>query len=141
VEGEEAAVLLLVGDDWAEEHHDVEVQDEQGRVLGKAKLPEGIAGVARLHAMIGQQVGEADDDQVRVVVGIETDRGPWVQALSAICASCWTSLFHYNDHRPHQTLGQQPPNPPPLPRSPDLEARVERRPILGGLINEYARAA
>jgi transposase len=76
-------VLLLVGDDWAEEHHDVEVQDEQGRVLGKAKLPEGIAGVARLHAMIGQQVGEADDDQVRVVVGIETDRGPWVQALAA----------------------------------------------------------
>jgi transposase len=83
VEGEEAAVLLLVGDDWAEEHHDVEVQDEQGRVLGKAKLPEGIAGVARLHAMSGQQVGEADDDQVRVVVGIETDRGPWVQALVA----------------------------------------------------------
>jgi transposase len=76
-------VLLLVGDDWAEEHHDVEVQDEQGRVLGKAKLPEGIAGVARLHAMIGQQVGEADDDQVRVVVGIESDRGPWVQALVA----------------------------------------------------------
>jgi transposase len=76
-------MLLLVGDDWAEEHHDVEVQDEQGRVLGKAKLPEGIAGVARLHAMIGQQVGEANDDQVRVVVGIETDRGPWVQALVA----------------------------------------------------------
>ena len=83
MESEEAAVLLLVGDDWAEEHHDVEVQDEQGRVLGKAKLPEGIAGVARLHAMIGQQVGEADDDQVRVVVGIETDRGPWEQALVA----------------------------------------------------------
>jgi transposase len=81
--GKEAGVLLLVGDDWAEEHHDVEVQDEQGRVLGKAKLPEGIAGVARLHAMIGQQVGEANDDQVRVVVGIESDRGPWVQALVA----------------------------------------------------------
>jgi transposase len=75
-------VLLLVGDDWAEEHHDVEVQDERGRVLGKAKLPEGITGIARLHAMIGQHVGE-DDDEVQVVVGIETDRGPWVQALIA----------------------------------------------------------
>jgi transposase len=76
-------VLLLVGDDWAEEHHDVEVQDEHGRVLGKAKLPEGIAGIDRLHAMIGQHVGDEDDDQVQVVVGIETDRGPWVQALLA----------------------------------------------------------
>jgi transposase len=76
-------VLLLVGDYWAEEHHDVEVQDERGRVLGKAKLPEGIVGIARLHAMIGQHVGEDDDEDVRVVVGIETDRGPWVQALIA----------------------------------------------------------
>jgi transposase len=84
VEGEEEpGVLLLVGDDWAEEHHDVEVQDERGRVLSKAKLPEGIVGIARLHAVIGQHVGEDDDEDVRVVVGIETDRGPWVQALIA----------------------------------------------------------
>jgi transposase len=76
-------VLLLVGDDWAEENHDVEVQDEHGRVLGKAKLPEGIAGIDRLHALIGQHVGDEDVDQVEVVVGIETDRGPWVQALLA----------------------------------------------------------
>jgi putative transposase len=48
---------------------------------------------------------------------------------------------HYNDHRPHQGLHQQPPNPPPLPRLRDLDATVERRPILGGLINEYAQAA
>jgi transposase InsO family protein len=47
---------------------------------------------------------------------------------------------HYNEHRPHQTLGQQPPNPP-SPRLRDLDARVEWRPILGGLINEYAQAA
>ena len=73
--------LLFVGDDWAEEHHDVELQDETGRVLGRAKLPEGVAGIARLHAMIGEHLGE--DDDATVVVGIETDRGPWVQALIA----------------------------------------------------------
>jgi transposase len=73
--------LLLVGDDWAEEHHDVELQDETGRVLGRAKLPEGVAGIARLHAMIGEHLGEDDDSTV--VVGIETERGPWVQALIA----------------------------------------------------------
>jgi transposase len=74
--------LLFVGDDWAEEHHDVELQDETGRVLGRAKLSEGVAGMTRLHAMIGEQLG-ADAEEARVVVGIETDRGPWVQALIA----------------------------------------------------------
>jgi hypothetical protein len=29
-------VLLFVGDDWAEEHHDVELQNEAGRVLSRA---------------------------------------------------------------------------------------------------------
>jgi transposase len=77
-------LLLLVGDDWAEEHHDVEVQDESGRVLARARLPEGVAGIAGLHAMIGEQLGEDEDsDEATVVVGIETDRGPWVQALIA----------------------------------------------------------
>jgi putative transposase len=48
---------------------------------------------------------------------------------------------HYNNHRPHRTLGQQPPNPS-RPHSVHVDAtRVERRPILGGLINEYAQAA
>ncbi|MEV0136621.1 integrase core domain-containing protein [Dactylosporangium sp. NPDC050688] len=46
---------------------------------------------------------------------------------------------HYNRHRPHQSLDQQPPNPPPVA---DLgAARVRRRPVLGGLINEYSQAA
>ena len=74
--------LLFVGDDWAEDHHDVELQDEAGRALAKARLPEGVAGIARLHAMIGEQLGE-DADEAEVLVGIETDRGPWVQALIA----------------------------------------------------------
>jgi transposase len=73
--------MLFVGDDWAEEHHDVELQAETGRVLGRAKLPEGVVGIARLHAMIGEHLGE--DDDATVVLGIETDRGPWVQALIA----------------------------------------------------------
>jgi transposase InsO family protein len=47
---------------------------------------------------------------------------------------------HYNDHRPHRSLGQQPPNPPP--HVVDLTAaRIHLRPILGGPINEYSQAA
>ncbi|MGH7734468.1 MAG: hypothetical protein ACREOE_12400 [Gemmatimonadales bacterium] len=35
---------LFVGDDWAEDHHDVEVMDAAGLVPAKARLPEGVAG-------------------------------------------------------------------------------------------------
>ena len=77
--------MLFVGDDWAEDHHDVELMDASGKTLAKARLPEGVAGIARLHAMIGAQLGEdVEDDAAGLVkVGIETDRGLWVQALIA----------------------------------------------------------
>jgi transposase len=74
-------LLFFLGNDWAEDHHDVELQNETGRVLARAKLPEGIAGITKLHAMIGEHLG--DEDEAEVVVGIETERGPWVQALVA----------------------------------------------------------
>ncbi|WP_227999440.1 IS110 family transposase [Nocardia australiensis] len=73
--------MLLVGDDWASDHHDVELMDETGKRLAKARLPEGITGITRLHAMIGEYLGDDEDTEVRI--GIETDRGPWVAALIA----------------------------------------------------------
>jgi transposase len=79
---ENIEVVLIVGDDWAEDHHDVELMDGAGRTLAKARLPEGVAGVSGLHAMVADQLGEGvEDDSVEVRVGIETERGPWVQAL------------------------------------------------------------
>ncbi len=74
---------LFVGDDWAEDHHDVEVMNEAGRRLAKARVPEGASGMARLHALIGDLVDDDTLDEVEVVIGIETDRGPWVAALVA----------------------------------------------------------
>ena len=74
--------MLFVGDDWAEDHHDIEVQDEKGRVLARARLPEGIAGITRLHALIGQ-FADLDAEPDEVAIGIETDRGLWVTALRA----------------------------------------------------------
>ena len=74
--------MLFAGDDWAEDHHDVELQDDQGQVLARARLPEGIAGITRMHALIGQFAGPGTEPG-QVAVGIETDRGLWVTALRA----------------------------------------------------------
>jgi transposase len=73
---------LFAGDDWAEDHHDVEVMDQAGKVLAKRRLPEGVAGIAQLHELIGAHLGE-DADEAEVIIGIETDRGPWAAALIA----------------------------------------------------------
>jgi transposase len=74
--------VLFAGDDWAEDHHDIELQDAAGRVLARARLPEGIAGITRLHALIGQFAGP-ETEPGEVAAGIETDRGLWVMALRA----------------------------------------------------------
>jgi transposase len=74
--------VLFAGDDWSEDHHDVEVQDQPGRVLGRARLAEGVAGITRFHELIGR-FADPDAGPDQVMIGIETDRGPWVAALIA----------------------------------------------------------
>ncbi|SEC88772.1 MULTISPECIES: IS110 family transposase [Rhodococcus] len=71
--------MIFVGDDWAEQHHDVHLMDDTGRRLSSRRLPEGLAGIRTLHELIA---GHADEPG-QVVIGIETDRGLWVQALTA----------------------------------------------------------
>jgi transposase len=75
-------VALFLGNDWAEAHHDIELVDESGRRLARRRLPEGVNGLAALHALIADHLAE-DAEPAEVVVGIETDRGPWVAALIA----------------------------------------------------------
>jgi len=70
---------VFVGHDWAEAHHDVFVEDEHGERLERARLPEGVEGVARFHALVAAHV----DDPCEVTVATETDRGLFVGALVA----------------------------------------------------------
>ena len=75
-------LVLYAGDDWAEDHHDVALVDAAGRRLARARLPEGVAGIARFHELIAEHAAEGEGPG-QVVAGIETDRGPWVTALVA----------------------------------------------------------
>ena len=66
--------MIYVGDDWAEEHHDVYLMDESGKRLASRRLPEGLSGIRQLHELIAAHAEEPQE----VVVGIETERGLWV---------------------------------------------------------------
>jgi transposase len=72
-------MVVFVGDDWAEDHHDVHLMDEAGTRLAARRFPEGAVGIGGLHALIAEHA----TDPGQVVVGIETDRGLWAGALSA----------------------------------------------------------
>lgn len=71
--------MIYVGVDWAEAHHDVHLCDEEGRRLAKARLPEGVEGIARFHELVSAHAQDPDE----VIIGIETDRGLFVAALVA----------------------------------------------------------
>lgn len=73
--------MLFVGVDWAEDHHDVCVLDEGGGVVSKGRVPDGVAGLSRVHELIAAGIGDEGDPVV--VIGIETDRGVFVRALIA----------------------------------------------------------
>jgi transposase len=95
--------MIFVGVDWAEAHHDVFVEDEDGKRLAGGRLPEGVDGIARFHEMLGTFAEEPEE----VVIGIETDRGLFVGALVAagyqVFAVNPMSTSRYRDR--HSTSG------------------------------------
>jgi hypothetical protein len=95
--------MIFVGVDWAEAHHDVYVQDEEGKRLAGGRLPEGVEGITRFHEMVGVHA----DDPAEVVIGIETDRGLFVGALVAAGYAVFAvnpmSTSRYRDR--HSTSG------------------------------------
>lgn len=70
-------MTVFVGDDWAETHHDVHLMNETGDRLAVKRLPEGLDGLAAFHGLIADHA----NDPSEVIIGIETERGMWVQAL------------------------------------------------------------
>jgi transposase len=89
--------MIFIGDDWAEDHHDVYLMDEAGRRLASRRLPEGLTGIRQLHELVAVHAEEPE----QAVIGIETDRGLWVGALSAAGYQVYAvnplAVAHYRD--------------------------------------------
>jgi transposase len=89
--------MIFIGDDWAEDHHNVYLMDEAGRRLATRRLPEGLAGIRGLH----ERVAAHADVPGEAVIGIETDRGLWVEALAAAGYQVYAinpmAVAHYRD--------------------------------------------
>ena len=71
---------VFVGHDWAEAHHDVHVEDEQGRRLGEGSAAGGRRGRAPGSMSSSPSIVDEPGD---VTIATETDRGLFVGALVA----------------------------------------------------------
>ena len=69
---------LYCGIDWASDHHDIAVVDDDGQVVMRGRVGNDAAGFAQALTLLAQA---GDDPQDLIPVGIETDRGLWVAAL------------------------------------------------------------
>lgn len=72
-------MTIFVGDDWAEDHHDICIENEAGVLLQRRRLPESVVGIARFHSLVAEYI----ENPSEVIIGIETDRGLFVDALVA----------------------------------------------------------
>ena len=75
---------IFCGIDWAERHHDIAVVDQTGRLLGRRRISDDLAGFSDLTALLVEHAGEQGEQVTGVPVAIETDRGLLVAALRAV---------------------------------------------------------
>ena len=125
-------MTVFMGDDWAEDHHDVHLMNDDGKKLASRRLPEGLDGIRVFHELVADHVSDPGE----VIVGIETDRGLWVTALVAAGYQVYAinplAASRYRDRRaksdagdtrmladlvrtdPHPDHQRAPPKPPAL---------------------------
>lgn len=70
---------VFIGHDWAEDHHDIYIENSDGQRLHRGRLAEGLDGVGTFHAIVAEHADTPSD----VLIASETDRGLFVTALVA----------------------------------------------------------
>ena len=53
--------MLFIGDDWAEAHHEHQIEDDTGRLLVRRRLLEGLAGISMLHELVAEHLDPAGE--------------------------------------------------------------------------------
>jgi hypothetical protein len=71
---------LYCGIDWASDHHDIAVVNDDGQVVARGRVGNDAAGFAQALTLLAEA---GDSAEHPIPVGIETDRGLWVAALRA----------------------------------------------------------
>jgi transposase len=71
---------VYCGIDWAEDHHDIALVNQDGQLLARRRIGDDAAGLAELLALLAEH-GDTPDDQIPVA--IETPRGLLVACLRA----------------------------------------------------------
>lgn len=91
-------MTVYCGIDWAEDHHDVALVDQDGSLLAKRRISDDATGFRTLLALLAE-VGE--DPAAPIPVAIETTRGLLVACLRAtgrqVFAINPTSVSRYRD--------------------------------------------
>ncbi len=98
--------MIFVGIDWPEAHHDVCVLDEQGNVLAKGRVAEGVEGLGRLHAMVAEHAEEPSE-----VVVASRSTGD----CSSDCSSRRTTTSTRSTPSRSAGTGTATPSPAPSP--------------------------
>jgi transposase len=71
---------VYCGIDWAEDHHDIALVNQDGQLLARCRISDDAAGLTQLLALLAEH-GDTPDDPVPVA--IETPRGLLVACLRA----------------------------------------------------------
>src|SRR5262244_1135919 len=72
--------MWYVGIDWADQHHEVVVIDEQGKQLAKKRVAHSAEGVAELLRFV-KGIGDVQQHADHVACMLETNRGLLITAL------------------------------------------------------------
>jgi len=73
-------VAVFCGIDWAEDHHDIALVDQDGALLAKRRIGDDAAGFAALLQLLAEA---GDDPDAPIPVAIETSHGLLVAGLRA----------------------------------------------------------
>jgi transposase len=71
-------MAVTCGIDWASDHHDVALADQEGVMVAKARIPDDLSGLDTLLELLA---AHGDSAEIPIPVAIETSRGLLVSCL------------------------------------------------------------